>query len=638
MGTAFLSGWFNFCPTKEEEAVYWTVLSCGPKETRSGRTGVWLDFGEIMAGREAQLDFSARNLSAVLRGERPQGARLSGVLVDSEVRLVGFTPQEPCVEGDLPFTVQGPLPADLHQLETVDLQLAFSPIEPGNFECEWTPEIEVIENPAYPWNVDEIVHFCRILAVGTATAGPEPECGLEPATAVIDFGEVEVGSDRWQSLTIRNETPDDIPTNQFFYAFEEGSNDCAFFTFDPPTDSSSLIGPSGSASGAKQVVTRFSPNEAREFQCSRGLITLDEPGGTEITNACTSPVMWTGTGVMPPPVPPTWAACSSETRTMDLHAVTGLSTDQVFIAGDGGVVLTPVGTASCQWQAVGTGFTEVDLRDLWLHEAGGQMAFWAVGNIPPDPGFSQETGAVLFSETVNQAGWSQIDEDDLQTFEAVWGSGFDDVYFAGLGVSTDFPNAKWYAGDPQNLEKFTISWSGMSTVTGMDGTGRNDVWAVLHESWNAVYRFSGGDPAQEWEDMTPTYAPISPLNDIWIGSGDGFDVVYAVGDAGAVYRYDRQQGQWLDPESIAGQDGDFHGVWVSPTGTVFAVGEGPMIYEGHVDEPGQWTRHTIPATAVKVGDVLFDVWGTDDENVYAVGTNGIILRYAPPAAATVASR
>jgi hypothetical protein len=479
---------------------------------------------------------------------------------------------------------------------------------------------------------------CTVQVLATAIPAPGAACALDPPSATVALGEVEVGSDRWQPLTIRNETPDDIPTNQFFYAFEEGSNDCAFFDFDPPTDRTGLIGPSGSASGAKQVVTRFSPNEAREFQCSRGLTTLDEPGGTPITNACTSPVIWTGSGVTPPPDPPTWAACSSETRTMDLHAVTGLSTDQVFIAGDEGVVLTPVGAASCQWQAIGTGFTEVDLRDLWVHEDGGKMALWAVGNLPPEPGFFQETGAVLFSETVSQAGWSQIDEDDLHTFEAVWGSGFDDVYFAGLGVATDFPNAKRYAGDPQNLEKFTISWSGMSTVTGMDGTGPNDVWAVLHESLNAVYRFSGGDPTQDWEDVTPPYAPISPLNDVWIGSGDGFDVVYAVGDAGAVYRYDRQQGQWLDAESIAGQDGDFHGVWVSPTGKVFAVGEGPMIYEGHVDEPGQWTRHTIPATAVRVGDVLFDVWGTDDENVYAVGTNGIILRYAPTTAASVASR
>ncbi len=381
------------------------------------------------------------------------------------------------------------------------IPVRFSPDDVGEFSCRrrlstlTEPGGTEIENPC-----PDFVEWS-----GTGVPDPEPICALDPPTAIVEFGQVDVGGDRWATLTISNQNPLPIAANQFYYAFDEGSNDCAFFDFDPPDDGSGMIG----AAGSKQVVTRFSPDEARQFQCVRSLSTLDAPGGTALENACEPEVTWIGSGVEPPPGAPTWAACSSETRTMDLHAVTGLSTDQVFIAGDEGVVLTPVGTASCQWQAIGTGFTEVDLRDLWVHEASGQMALWAAGNIPPDPGFFQETGAILFSQTVNQAGWSQIDEDDLQTFEAVWGSGFDDVYFAGLGVSTDFPNAKWYAGDPQNLEKFTISWSGMSAVTGMDGIGPNDVWAVLHESWNAVYRFSGGDPTQEWEDMTPPYAPIS---------------------------------------------------------------------------------------------------------------------------------
>jgi hypothetical protein len=61
---------------------------------------------------------------------------------------------------------------------------------------------------------------------------------------------------------------------------------------------------------------------------------------------------------------------------------------------------------------------------------------------------------------------------------------------------------------------------------------------------------------------------------------------------------------------------------VSPTGKVFAVGEGHVIY--HYDG-NTWSQQTV---ANLEGD-LMDVWGASDDDVYPVGTNGLILRHAP---------
>ena len=602
--------------------------------------GVELDpiwFPEVEAGREsAPRSLSLFNSSFLTTQTGADDFEYEGK--ESRIRVLGFSATE-CQEGDpdaffiQPSLSQGAFPVDLEAGEEMGLRVVFAPTIPGAYDCTFEPDYEILVAPDLSGlSLKSQDDRCTVEVLATGIPAPAAVCALDPPSATVAFGEVEVGSDRWEPLTIRNETPDDIPSNKFLYAFDEGSNDCAVFGFDPPDDASGLIGPAGTASGSKQILTRFAPDEVRPYECVRGLSTLDAPGGEPIPNSCPALVTWRGdggTGVSP------WIDCSAPNFVRDIHSVTGLSTDEVYVAGDGGAILTS--TDACQWQSAGTGFSEADLRDLWVSVDGEARAHWAVGNIPPDPGSYQETGVILYSESRDPAAWIQIDEDDLQTFQAVWGSDFDDVYFAGLGVSTDFPNAKRFTGDTQDLAEFTISWSGMGTVTGLGGTAPDDVWAVLHESWNAVYRFRGGDPTQEWQDMTPPYAPISPLNDIWVGAGDGFDVVYAVGDDGAVYRYDRQQEQWLDAESISEELGDLHGVWVSPTGTIFVVGAGPILYQGHVNEPGQWRRQIIPAEAFTPGDVLYDVWGTDDDNVWAVGTNGIILRYMPPAA-TVGSR
>jgi hypothetical protein len=428
----------------------------------------------------------------------------------------------------------------------------------------------------------------------------------------LEFGEVEVGGRGYDTLTLVNSTLDATPANQFRYEFRNPFGDCDRFPLNQ-ADSVGVIGPGGNPEGSRSIEVRFTPDAVGTFECRRELVSLrvsTDEAPPAIVRACPSEVIWRGTGKISPMQ---WSACLPGVSG-DWRGIYGLSGTEIYVAGASGAVAVSGG--DCEWLASGTTFADVDLRDVWGSANGTEKALWAVGNVLPTQGSPQEKGVIL---KMDGGPWTKVDEDGFHTYSAVWGSGPEDVYFAGTGVSSDFPNAKRWDGN--SLSTVKISDWGMSNVSGVSGTGSNDVWAVLEQGFNSVYRFQGSG----WEDQTQSFM-IQPLHDVWAIQGTGFYAVYAVGADGAIYRYydDGNASGWTD-ESRKGLTKDFYGVWVSATGQVFVVGEDQVIYRGQVDEPGHWTLQTPPQD-LPAGDLL-DVWGAADDDVYAVGNNGVIIRY-----------
>jgi hypothetical protein len=391
------------------------------------------------------------------------------------------------------------------------------------------PDFILLEGPSWA-NENETYAGCVLRVSGSAVAGPDPACALEPA-AEFDYFDVQVGSWSDLTLTIRNQTPDLLTTNQFRYLLENPTTDCRLSTIDP-ADTAGVIGPGES----RDIVVRFAPDAGDSFECARSLASLKEPADPadpDIANACPATVTWRGTGVIGAPV---WSNCAPGGNS-DYRGVFGLSGSEVYVAGDAGVVLASDG--NCQWAASGTGFADVNLTDIWAYSDGASKAIWVVGNIPPPPGTYSTTGAILRSDG---AQWEEVDEGWIVTYGAVWGSGLDDVYFGGLGVSTDFPNAKHWNGSV--VDTLHMSEMGMSPVTGVRGTASNDVWAVLGQSWNPVFRFQG----VQWASQSQAFM-TKPLHDVWAVQGTGFYAVYAVGEDGAIFHFDGTH--WAD-ESIPG--------------------------------------------------------------------------------------
>ena len=282
------------------------------------------------------------------------------------------------------------------------------------------------------------------------------------------------------------------------------------------------------------------------------------------------------------------------------------------MVGDGESLFQSAG--DCQWAQVGTIPSEVanvNFTDLWGHSDGTERVVYAVGNIPPEPGFFSETGAIVKWDGVD---WAVVDRDGLHTYSSVWGSSLGNVYFGGAGVATDFPNAKHWDGNL--LNPFQISDMGMSNVVAMSGTGPSEIWAVLDQDFNSVYRFNG----TQWENKTPPF-PTQPLHDVGLYTTTLEVEVIAVGQEGAIYHYDGSD--WEDV-SISGESRDFIAVWVSPNGRIFVVGEDRALYLGHVSDPTEWTA-TTPPPGDPTADFL-DVWGPSDDEIYLTATDGEVFR------------
>lgn len=408
-------------------------------------------------------------------------------------------------------------------------------------------------------------------------------CAVEPT--LIQFGDVPLGAqiDTFVEVTEPSE-------GGYIIVAVDRSFTCPGVTYDTRYDTLSR------SNDTATFAISYAPTEAASMACVMPIVTV-HGGGLD----CPSVGLYAEAYA-----PATaWSECSTAAVQTDLHGVSGVSADEVYAAGDGGQVLKHTG--DCQWQGLQTGADTVDLTDIWAYAYGtdnAERSLWAVGNVPPPPGLAQPAGTILASAG---GAWTVESYDFRYVYGAVWGSSECDVYFVGMGVSTDFPNAQHY--DCQAFTPFQIDW-GMSELSGISGTASDDIWAVLRQQSYNLYHYDGAT----WTLATAAFMN-QPLHDVWAtASGQ----VYVVGEQGAIYHYDGTQ--WTD-ESVAGESRTFYGVWAAETGEVFVVGAGGAIY---MYDGSAWASQSGPAA----GD-LYDVWGTSATNVFAVGSNGTILRYEP---------
>jgi hypothetical protein len=244
---------------------------------------------------------------------------------------------------------------------------------------------------------------------------------------------------------------------------------------------------------------------------------------------------------------------------------------------------------------MGPGFTGLTLTDIW---GSASSDVWIVGNSDSDVG-----NVFHFDGSV----WSLADQYGLVTYDAVWGSDACNVYFGGLGVSTDFPNAKFY--DCAQFDTLVVDM-GWDPITGIWGTEKDDIWVVMQQPTYSVWH---GDKSG-WTNETPTFAD-AVLHDVWVApTGD----VFAVGEGGTIYHHDGSA--WAD-QTIAGLTEHFYGVGGTSASNVIAVGQGGIIYQY---DGSAWAPMEVPGS---VTADLRGIYGLSEEVAFAVGDGGKILFY-----------
>jgi hypothetical protein len=352
------------------------------------------------------------------------------------------------------------------------------------------------------------------------------------------------------------------------------------------------------SSTSEHLTVQFQPQEAGERTCRFEAEMWVETGTRYYSYDPCGAIDLLGEGYDPAKPAASWYDCTATSfpAGTDFRGVWAASEIDVYVVGGGDQGVAYRYDGGCQWRALGHGVVDdLDLSDVW---GSSSDDIWVVGN-------QLDVGHIL--RFGDDEVWTTLDNDGRFTYDAVWGSGACDVYFGGLGISTDFPNAKHY--DCAEFQSVVVDM-GWDPITGIWGTASDDVWMVMQQPTYSVWHGDMGG----WTNQTPSFADQS-LHDVWVTSKAE---VFAVGESGTIYHYDG--GSWLD-QTIPDLAEHFYGVWGTSASNVMAVGSGGIIYhyDGEV-----WMPMDVPTT---VTADLRGIYGLSELVAFAVGDDGTILFY-----------
>lgn len=215
---------------------------------------------------------------------------------------------------------------------------------------------------------------------------------------------------------------------------------------------------------------------------------------------------------------------------------------------------------------------------------------------------------------------------DLNT---MWATAADDIFIGGtLGIQ-HFQGSSFfvtqYASAPLDL------WSDGSAMYGANGdvlkhTGGvqfsevftppagNDLYAVWGSAANDVFAVGQGGAIYRYNGSNWSKQPNSDSRTLHAVWGSAAANVYAVGTSGAILHYTGAWGAIASGTSV-----ELHDVWGASATDVFVVGEAGTILHS---TGGSFA----PMTSGTTNDLLA-VWGTAPNDVYAVGRAGTLLHY-----------
>jgi hypothetical protein len=255
-----------------------------------------------------------------------------------------------------------------------------------------------------------------------------------------------------------------------------------------------------------------------------------------------------------------------------LLAVSGSSATEVIAVGDGGTIERYTGAAWAVLPQISPAITR--LRSVW---AASPTEAFAAGNMSSSTIFHLQSG-VWTPETIPAIGSALV---------SVWGRSPTDVYAIGqLAAAHRTTTTSWTDVSSSNIAAAVATWGDASSI-----------YAV----GNRVAKYDGAT----WTDATTLLLDLSgawvdPTGTLWVAGNSGLGRL-----AGNAVAFDVT-------------DARFSAIWGADAANVFAVGVGEIRhYDGSA-----WTKMTVPTTATLTG-----VWGRASDDVFAVGVGNTVLHY-----------
>jgi len=262
------------------------------------------------------------------------------------------------------------------------------------------------------------------------------------------------------------------------------------------------------------------------------------------------------------------------TVTSTLRSVWGSSGSNVFAVGDSGKIIRYDGNTWTEIQNLAS-----ELRGVYVHS---ETCVFVVGY-----------GGKIFRYNGTQ--WDTMNSNITDNLRDVWGSSETDVFAVGdSGTILRYDGTGWTA---------TISSDEKPYLWGVWGSSGDNVFAVGNDG--AVFRYNG----IAWSETASSVS--KHLKAIW---GSSKTDIFAVGDGGTLIHNDGSK--WTAMNGLA-DFGSLTGISGTSENDVYAVSSSGKIihYDG-----ASWTETANPS-----GKGLYGIWGSPDGEMFAVGDGGTVL-------------
>jgi PKD repeat protein len=290
-----------------------------------------------------------------------------------------------------------------------------------------------------------------------------------------------------------------------------------------------------------------------------------------------------------------WTNVTPAISTKNLYGIWGTSPSNIYALGQDGAILHYDGTV---WTAETSGTTE-KLNAIWGVT---ETNIYAVG----------ENGTLLHKTAagstwgteplVDYKAQNNFNDTDLYS---VRGSSAANVFLGSInGWFIRYNGEGWTAYDPEPP-------TGSSKIAGIWPFNSTNIYCITASGYGRIFHYNG----EKWETEFNDGEAETSLYSIW---GNTPSDIYVAGSTGLILQSNGTS--WLGVSSSTTQK--LYSVFGSSASNIFAVGvQGTIVHNkgaGFVAENFNTTSD------------LFGVWTSPDGSVaYAVGTDGMILKYTP---------
>jgi hypothetical protein len=286
------------------------------------------------------------------------------------------------------------------------------------------------------------------------------------------------------------------------------------------------------------------------------------------------------------------------------YAFTGFIHPEILIATEGEWRVEKC----CGMKKIKSSLKSYRLKGVW---GSSSENVFVVGSSMSDS--SRRGGIILHYNGIE---W-QIMKEVGYKLNCVWGTSANHVFVGGgkpdesiiLGYDgTDWSRMEFKPGPGHkpkllSIKKQKASFKGGVPIESIWGSSEDNVFAVARQYGGLIFHFDG----QRWEKMNSDKSPY--LNDI---SGNSKHNIYAVGSAGS--------GNMMYYDGISWtplRKGEFNSVWCSKFGVVFTAGKKGNIL--------RYNSENWDETDLEV--IIYDIYGIASNDVYAVGKDGFIFHF-----------